>query len=665
MSKSFLLASACFVMAAAGPALADEAADKSSDKTVSELVVTAAPYAVSVDSATTSVNILKREDLDTGPPGGLGDALAGVPGLRSTFFGPGASRPVIRGMSGPRVMVLTNGVGMIDASGLSPDHQVASDPQEAERVEVLRGPSALAYGGSAIGGVVNIIDDRIPDTYSAGAHGRAMVSANSGDDGREASGQLRAGVGDKWMLTLDGVHRTSEDYRVPVDPISSRLAAEEGLPAPSKSSTKVPNTYVDLNTYGGGVSYVGDSGWGGVAAKHTETSYGSAAESDVHIQLKQTRVDTRGGMDLNAGPFEKLKFAGGWADYKHTEFEGPDPGTTFLSQGYEARVDLVQAKRGGWQGGVGFQGLHRTIDAIGEEALIPKTHINELGAFTLQRLDKDSWGVEGGVRVDTRKLSSSKGDRDFTNLSASIGAFLRPAHGWFLALSGSRTSRAPDEEELFADGPHPATGTYEVGDVSIDQETSYSLDATVHYDAGPWSVDLHAFGVKYDGFIDLQATGAVDAASNLPIYRFVQTSATFYGSEAEGSYEVWKGQSLTVKLEGSGDYVHGDTDLGPPARIPPWSVTGRVVVEGERWDGKLEVRHVAKQTRVSQFELPTDGYDMLNCLVSFHPLKDKDLKIFIDGRNLTDVEAREHASFLKDVAPLPGRSVRVGVGYAF
>lgn len=662
MSKAFLLATASAVMAVAGPALADEA----SDKTVSELVVTAAPYAVSLDSATTSVNILKREDLETGPPGGLGDALAGVPGVRSTFFGPGASRPVIRGLAGPRVLVLSNGVGMIDASGLSPDHQVATDPQEAERVEVLRGPSALAYGGSAIGGIVNIIDNRIPSTYDAGLHGRANGAISSGDDGREVSGALAGGVGGKWMFTLDGVHRTSEDYEVPVDPISSRLAAQEGLPAPSKSGTKVPNTYVDLDAYGAGVSYVGDSAWGGLAAKRTETSYGSAAEEDVHIQLKQTRVDTRGGADIDFGPFTKVKFAGGWSDYKHTEFEGPDPGTTFLSQGYEGRVELVQGESdNGRQGAVGFQVLHKTIDAVGDEALIPKTHINELGAFTLQRLDKDSWGVEGGLRVDTRSLKSVKGDRDFTNFSASIGAFLRPAEGWFLALSGSRTSRAPDEEELFADGPHPATGTYERGDLSVDQEVSYSLDATVHYSNGPWSVDLHAFGVKYDGFIDLTPTGVVDADSGLPIYQFVQTDATFYGSEAEGSYEVWKSGEKSFRLEASADYVRGDTDLGPPARIPPWSVTGRAVYEGGWWNGKLEVRHVAEQNRVAAFELPTDGYDVVNCLISFKPLKDRDLKVFLDGRNLGDVEAREHASFLKDVAPLPGRSVRLGVGYTF
>jgi len=668
MPKTALFATAAVMLASAHPGAAaaeDAEARPGGGKTVSELVVTGAPYVVSIDSTLTNVDVVARDQLDAAPAAGLGDVLAGLPGVRSSFFGPGASRPVIRGLSGPRVLVLTNGVGLIDASGLSPDHQVASDPQEAERIEVLRGPSALAYGGSAIGGVVNVIDGRIPDAYTAGLHGRALAGLTSVDDGREASGALKLGVGGHWMFTADGTRRRSDDYEVPVDPLSTRKAIADGLPFPLKSGTRVPNTYVDLDAYGAGASYVGDGAWGGLAVKRTETEYGSAAEADVHIELKQTRVDARGGADIDLGPFDKVKVSGGWADYRHTEFEGPDPGTTFTSKGYEARLELVQRDRGGWQGAVGFQGLHRNFDAIGEEALIPKTDIDEAGVFTLQRLDKEAWGLEGGLRLDHRKLDSLAGQRDFTNVSASVGGFLRPAPGWFLGLSLSRTGRAPTEEELFADGPHPATGTFEVGDGGLDAEVSYSLDATVHYTAGPWSIDLHGFGVRYDGFIDQVAAGVDDADSGLPVFRFVQTDARFYGAEADASYRLWTDGDRSFRLEAAADYVHGATDLGPPARIPPWSATGRAVFEAGWWTGRLELRHVAAQDRVAAGELPTDGYQMLDASLTFRPLADRDLKLFIDGRNLGDVEAREHASFLKDIAPLPGRSVRVGVGYNF
>ncbi len=652
--------------AAACAALASAARAEEAPKEVAEVVVTAAPYVVSLDSTTTSVDVLRRDALDLASGSGLGDALAGLPGVRSSAFSPGASRPVIRGLAGPRVMVLTNGVGMIDASGLSPDHQVASDPQEAERIEVLRGPSALAYGGSAIGGVVNIIDDRIADTYHAGVHGRALGAVSTVDDGREASGALKAGVGGGWTVTLDGMKRHTGDYSIPVDPISDRLAALDGLPRPSKSGAKVVNTYTDLKAFGGGVSRVVGNAWGGLAIKHTDSSYGSAVEEEVHIELQQTRVDARGGLDMEFGPFDKLKVSGGWADYKHTEFEGPDPGTTFLSDGYEGRMELVQRDRDGWQGALGVQGLRRNFDAIGEEALIPKTRITELGVFTLQRLDREAWGVEGGLRLDSRDLDSVAGERSFTNVSASLGLFARPAQGWFVGVSGSRTSRAPTEEELFSEGPHPATAAYEIGDAAIGREVSYSLDATIHYGAGPWSMDLHGFAVKYANFIDLVPTGVEDAESGFQVFRFVETGAKFYGTEAEASFQVWEEGERGFRLEATADYVHGQTDLGPAVRIPPWSVTGRGVFEGGWWTGSLEVRRVGGQDRLAASEIATDGFTMVNASLSVRPVPaEPGLKLFLDVRNAGDVEAREHASFLKDIAPMPGRNVRLGLGYRF
>lgn len=645
---------------------APHAADAAAPKDLDEVVVTAAPYVVSIDSTTTSVNVLKREDLDLAPTAGLGDVLANLPGVKSSFFGPGASRPVIRGLSGPRVLVLANGVGLIDASGLSPDHQVASDPQEAERIEVLRGPSALAYGGSAIGGIVNVIDGRIPSTYRDGVHGRALGAYSSGDNGRQVSGAVAAGLGKGFSLTLDGTRRRSGDYEIPVDPMSEALAGAQGLPKPSRANTKVQNTFVDLDAAGAGVSYVGEAGWGGLAIKHTATDYGSAAESEVDISLKQTRVDARGGVNFNGGLFDQLRFAGGYADYTHTEFDAGSPGTTFLSEGYEGRFELVQRDRDGWQGAVGVQGLHRTFDAIGDEALIPRTKINELGVFVLQRLDKGAWGFEGGARIDTRSVKNSRADRDFTNISASIAAFVRPAEGLYFGVSGSRTSRGLTEEELSSFGAHPATGAFEIGDPTLDKEVSYGIDATGHYEDDTWSLDLHAFYADYHNFIDVIPTGAVDVDSGFPEFAFVEGGAEFHGGEVEASLRVWRSGDRSFSLEAGGDYVRGKTSLGPAVRIPPWSLTGRGVYETPLWTGTLEVHTVGEQDRVAAFELPTDGYTLLNASVVVRPFKSRpDLKLFLDGHNLTNAEAREHASFLKDVAPLPGRSFRMGVGYRF
>jgi iron complex outermembrane receptor protein len=680
MSTNALFAAAAVsVLAVASAAQAQQG-----EHDLGEVVVTAAPFAVSLDSATTSVNIVRREALDTAPVGGLGDALSGLAGVRSTFFGPGASRPVIRGLAGPRVLVLSNGLGQVDASALSPDHAVATDPQEAERIEVLRGPSALAYGGSAIGGIVNVIDERISRHRVGGLEGRGLVSGSTVDEGRMATGAIRAGVGN-WVVSVDGARRETEPYKVPTNPESRRRMEFEGEEWPGDIKSTVENTATELTAYGAGLSHVGERGYLGFAVKRTETTYGvpghvhehdhdeeepdheedHAHDDGVSIRLKQTRYDLRGEQKFDLGPFDTVRFAGGYADYAHVELEGGEPATRFASEGWEGRVELVQPNRGGWQGAVGVQGLTRDFDAVGEEALVPATTTTEWGAFTLQRLDRDGWGVEGGLRIDKRDLDSLAGQRDFTNVSASTGAFIRPADGWFFSLSGSRTARAPAQEELFANGAHPATQSYEVGDVNLAAEVSWSLDATAHYDSGRWSADVHLFKVRYDGFIDLRAAGEEDGDSHLPIYRYLQTDADFHGAEFEGSYALWRDGARSLKLEGSADYVRGATDLGAPARIPPWSATIRGVYEAPSFGAQVELRRVGEQDRVAEFEPPTDGYTMVNAQVTLRPLQDRGFKVFVDARNLGNVEAREHASFLKDLAPLPGPNVRVGVAYSF
>ncbi|MDO8297427.1 MAG: TonB-dependent receptor [Caulobacter sp.] len=685
---------------AAGAAMADEAPAPS---TVAEVVVTAAPYAVSLDSVTTSINIVGQEELDRAPPAGLGDVLNGLPGVRSTFFGPGASRPVIRGLSGPRVLILQNGVGMVDVSAVSPDHAVASEPGGATRIEVLRGPSTLAYGGSAIGGVVNILDERVPTTpASAGPEGRLVVSGGTVDDSYSVSGAIKIGAG-PWVFSADAVKRESGDYDVPVDPVSDRLATASGE-TPLADRTQ-RNTDVKLQTYGAGVSYIGDDGYVGVSARRLETQYGvpyaqvvivgpPPAEGPVYLDVQQTRYDIRGESAVPLGWFDRARFSVGYADYEHAEIEVATGavGTRFLSTGTEGRFELVQPERDGWQGAVGAQGLARESEAIGAEAFVPPAEIKEFGIFTLQRLDREAWGIEGGLRLDRRTIdasltgrptsgaatsygldwSTTENSQDFTNISASVAVFWRPVEGWFLGLSVSRNGRAPTEFELFADGPHAGTGSYEIGDPTLDSEEVTSYEGTVRYTRSGSRAELHLYTARYDGFIQELPTGdfvaddgTLDPTGELPVFRYSQTGATFNGAEFEASREIWRSGEQSVSLEGVFDLVRGKTDLGVPARIPSYSVTGRVVWTGERTDGEFEVRHVGDQDRVAAFELPTDGYTMIDAQFGFRPFAEHDLTLFVEGRNLGDVEAREHTSFLKDIAPLPGRTVRAGVRYEF
>lgn len=667
-------AASLVALAAAVSAHAEEPAADQQANQVDKVVITAAPYAVSLDTVTSSVNIVTRDQLDVAPPAGLGDMLNGQPGLRSTFYGPGASRPVIRGLSGPRVMVLQNGVGQVDASSLSPDHAVASDPGEASRVEVLRGPSTLAYGGSGIGGVVNIIDDRVPSSAPAnGFEGRLAGSVSSVDDGKSINGSAKFGKG-PLVFAIDADHRESSDYDVPTAPVSARLAKANGLTVDPEK--KVRNADVEVDAYGAGVSYVHDSGFFGVSVKKIDTTYGVPyeqilapidpnAEGPVSIHLQQTRYDVRGEQDVDLRLFDKVRLSVGHAKYEHAEIgvDSGEVGTRFLSNGTEGRVELVQKERDGWQGAVGFQALKRHFEAIGDEAFVPSTDIKEYGLFTLQRLDKGDWGIDAGLRFDSRELKTSFADKTFDNVSGSLGVFYKPAEHQFVALTVSRNGRAPTEAELFADGPHPGTGGYEVGDADLKSEKVVSVEATYRYTGDRLRAEAHLWGAQYNGFIEEARTGAVE--DGLPVFQYSQTDAKFHGAEAEASYVAWRKGERSLKLEGSYDWVRGSTDLGVPARVPPWAVTGRAIWSTTRLEVQGEVRRVASQNRVAAFELPTDSYTQVNAMVTYKPIADSGLRVFIDGRNLTNETIREHVSFLKDFAPSPGRSVRAGFAWRF
>ena len=583
---------------------------------------------------------------------------------------------MIRGLSGPRVQVLTNGLGMIDASSVSPDHQVAVDPAEARRIEIVRGPSTLVFGGSAIGGVVNIIDDRIPtEPAEDGLDGHVSAQASTVDDGTSFGARLKGNAG-PLVFTADGFTRSASDYGVPVFPESQRLLDEEGEEAGDERT--VGNTFVELDQYGAGVSWIGSRGYIGASVKHVETSYGvpghahepdprdpDAEEESVSIGLEQTRYDLRGELAFDAGPFSAARVSAGWADYSHTEFEGAEIGTRFVSNGHEGRFELIQRERNGWQGVVGLQVLDRTFDAIGDEAYVPRTDISERGLYTIQRFDRGGLGFEGGLRLDERSLESLAGGRDFSNISASAGAFLRPSAPLFLGLSVARNERAPSEVELFAEGAHVATGAFEVGDIDLDSEVATSIEGTVHYASGPFEFDLHAYHADYDGFIDLRPTGVDDVDSGLPVFAYVQTDATFRGFEAEASYRLWEDGDRSLELSGAADWVRASTDLGPAARIPPWSVTAGLDWTSRLFDVGLEVRHVAEQNRTAVFERPTDSHTLVNLKGSVRPFADRNVTLFAEVANLTDAEAREHASFQKDIAPQPGRSLRVGATWRF
>lgn len=670
---------------------------------ISEVVVSGAPYPVSLDSAATHVEVLTRDRLVQAPPAGLGDMLRGLPGVRSSGFAPGASRPVIRGLSGPRVLVLQNGMGLVDASTLSPDHAVAEEAAQAARVEVLRGPSTLAYGGSAIGGVVNVLDERIPTAQvPSRLAGRFTASAGSGDDSRAFAGAVKAGAG-RWAATIDAAARRSEDYRVPDAPVSEAHAAAAGVVASDEH--RVRNSDVELEDLGAGVAYVGSAGYLGVSVKRLGTRYGlpfpqvepvdAASEGPVYIDLSQTRYDLRGERRDLAGPFEQARLSLGHTRYDHSEIERATglAGTVFRSEGSEARLELVQAVRGPWRGALGVQALRREIEASGDEAFIPPTRIEEAALFAFQRLDFGGWGAEGGLRIERRRLeadlaarrasaAAASGGLDwsttpravrFDNASASAAVFARPVSGWFVSLSVSASRRAPTEVELFADGPHAGTSAFEIGDPGLHSESVASVEGGLRWSGARGRLAAYGYHARYDGFIEeaptgerVDTAGSLDPAGEWPVFRFRQVDAEFTGAELEAAYVAWRDAERSLTLEAAYDVVRAEAgDGGRLARIPPYSATLRLVWSGPQVEAAGEVIHVGGQDRVAPFETPTAGYTLLNARAAFRLSRDGDLRLFVEGRNLGDVEAREHVSYLKDIAPMPGRALRAGLTLSF
>lgn len=674
--RAVLLAGLSVAVLTAGAAIADTVSQPEAEG--ADVVITGRGYRVQKDALMSHIDIISREQIDQKPASGLGDALAYLPGVRSSGFAPGASRPIIRGLEGFRVLVLNNGMGVVDVSALSPDHAVGAEPLEARRIEVLRGPSALAYGGNAIGGIVNVIDDRIPATAPAdGLEGRVVAQLSSVDNGKLLGVSAQTGQG-PLVFSFDLTRRKSDDYDTPVGPESRRLTDLEGED-PDTGKVQL-NAAVNVEKYGAGVSWIGDFGFVGLGATQTDMTYGVPGHShdgeDAHeggehsedavtIGLRQTRFDIRSRFDLDVAGFNRLTADAGHSDYAHTEFEGEEVGTRFLSNGGEYRLAFVRDGLGNISGTAGVAGFSRAFQAIGEEAFVPSTDTKQIGMFAQYRYDNGTWGVEGGGRIDKTELRSADLDRDFDTTALSLGAFYRPSDHSFGGLSLTRSERAPSDVELLADGPHGGTGQYVVGDSRFATEVGYSFELTGHIvvdSHNAFAIDAHIYASHFDNFIDLAAAG--EEADGLPVFRYVQGDADIHGLEIEASTRLFQWRGQIVELSAGYDYVYGQTDNGPVARIPPQALTLKLQSDGERWKSYAEVRAVdARDDRLTTFELPTDGYTLVNLFTSYKVTPA--VVVFAEVRNLDDAEIREATSPTKDLVVGPGRNLRLGLTWSF
>ncbi|MAB10410.1 TonB-dependent receptor [Hyphomonas sp.] len=629
----------------------------------------------------------------------LGDTLDRQPGVSTTFFGQGASRPVLRGLGAERVQVLTNGIGVIDVSAASPDHQAAADGIDAEKIEILRGPAALAYGGQAIGGVVNVIDGLLPETLPEKPVSVDLLGAyNSVSEGTELSGRFQ-GVQGPIVLTLTASQRDFNDYDIPGMAESARQhAAEEAEEGEAHAEEEhadgtVENSFVNTNTYAGGLSWVGDNAYLGLAVRRQEAQYGlpgaahehgdedgDEGEGEAHgeenpfIDLEQTRYDLRGGIRLDNGFLKEITGTVSQADYEHTEFEAPgEPGTVYKTDGTEARVEASH-ELGRVKGAFGLQYSDKTLDAFGDEAFITKTDSENIGAFLYETMEWDNgFGLEGGARIEQVTRDNIAGNADFDLFSASLGAHQHWDNGWFVGLQASHTERAPNESELYADGLHLATEQYEVGDINLDKEKGLNLEATARWESEQASFGINLFRTEFDGFVYL-APGTLDGEAvveDLPVYQFLQQDATFTGAEIYGEAYMPAGLlNADWTLDGGIDVVSGElNDGGNVPYMPPLTVNVGTKADWNLWSAGAHVTWADDQNDTGGAELPTDGYTQLDLRAD---LKLSELgygregtTLFIDARNVTDEEIRYSTSVLKDKLPAPGRNIRVGVRAVF
>jgi len=672
---------------AAPPPAPPSAHEHADDVALEELHIVSSPFAQSTGEYSQSATVLTDAALHRRDQPSLGEMLDGLPGVSSSYFGPGASRPIIRGLDGDRIRVLTDGLGTIDASATSPDHAISLEPTQSERIEVLRGPSTLLYGSSAVGGVVNVIDARIPAARAAAPLGGSIEARHdTGSDGLTGAASLSGGAG-SFAWHAAGLWRDHDDVDIPgfAEHHHDEEPGEGEDEEPEVRGT-LPNSAIETTRGSLGGTWFWESGSAGLAFTRFDTRYGVPghghhAEEEgegeeghdehggVQIDLAQRRWDLRAERTEPFGIFRSARLSAAFADYTHSELEGDEVGTRFDSRGGEARLELLHQPVGVFEGAIGAHYADLRLEAEGEEAFLPPTRTRNGALFILEELPTDTVRWQFGARLESQDIAVRDGSglsRDKDALSLSAGGVWSLSDAWALAFSLTRNERLPSAQELFADGPHAATAAYEIGDPDLGKEKSTGLDLELRRRLGAVTGSLAVFVNDFDAFIFENPTG--ETIDELPVYRYVVREARLHGAEAQVTWHAHDEQGRGLDLYALVDTVRGtnETDDIALPRLPPWRVgLGFASIVG-RWTFGAEARHAFDQDRVAPYEETSDSYTLVSAHVAWtHPLGRGTLQWFLRGSNLTDDEARPHTSFLKEVAPLPGRSFALGARWEF
>jgi len=664
------------------PADAPAADPQDHDQPNQEIVVTGTRARATADllggTAVLAAEELTREMRPT-----IGETLASQPGVSATSFGPNASRPVLRGFTGDRARLLIDGIGSIDVSNTSADHAAIINPLTADRIEVLRGPSALLFSPSSIGGVVNVIDSRIPRRLpESPLHADGIATYGSAADERSVSGTVDVPVAGKLVVHADGSYTRTGDLRsggyvlTPALRAQAAASADPDIQELADLKREVPNTAARTWDVAGGAAIVDDRGSLGFSVSRYDSLYGvpvrysldPAIEAEaVRLHAKQTRFDMRGDITTETAGIHQIRLRLAAADYRHSEIEDTgEVGTTFYSQGFEGRLELVQESHGEWEGVTGGQFSTRNTRIVGEEKFLPRTESNQYGLFTLQSLDFGALKAEAALRYEHNSLRAQADsdignpllDRSFDSLSASLGASYALADRLRLGINVSRSERAPTQEELFANGPHAGTQAFEIGNPDFTTEKAWGLEGTLKGGGDGWSLSAAAYYTWFTDYIYDAPTGAIE--DDLPVFQYNQADARYYGFEVQGAARLAQLGGFAVNADALADHVRAElVDQGPVPRIPPLRVMGGLEAQSDALTGRVEVEHSFEQDRVTDFETPTSGFTLVNASISWKPFgAGSNTSLMLSANNIFDVEARRHASVLKDYAPLAGRDLR-------
>ena len=640
-------------------------ADETTRIELPSVAVTGNPLGLDADQLIVPVTILNGRELSLKRESTLGETLNGIPGISSTNFGPNASRPVIRGLDAERVRIMQNGVGVVDASSLSFDHAVSVDPLVIEQIDVIRGPAALLYGGSAVGGVVNAVDHRIPTEKLEGVTGRTEARLGGAANESNMAGVVDIGNG-QIAVHADAYARKSNDLTIPGFAVSIRKALANATPQINNGTLKNSSATSDGGALGASLTF--DNGYLGASYSGFNSNYGTVAEESVRIDMKSQRWDIASEFTDLGNIVNRVKFRLANTEYQHQEIDAGDIGTTFKNRGIEGSLEVGHAKIGNISGVVGLQFQNTSFEALGAEAFVPSTNSQNKALYLYEELPIDQFKFSLGGRTEyttvdagTWSKNSNVQNASFNPTSYALGGLYAFTPNWSLASNLSHNERAPSYFELYANGAHLATGQYEVGNPDFSLERSNGVDAQIRWKDGKNSFSAGPYYTKFSSFIGLINTGSFVTVQGqqLPEAKFTEVAASFTGFETEGKFNL--NDNIDLKL--TGDYVRA-TNLTSGQALPhiaPLRLSAGLQYQKNALGARLNVLHAFAQERIAANELATNGYTNLGAMVTYKLPTKINVELFAKANNLLNQDIRDSASFLKDIAPQGARSLTIGL----